>query len=169
MLHRESPGSHLHSIAIEDTHLVRTAGFDYDSVSRNVDGEKPADDMISMADASAAISILLGAICDSRKTNHPIKMARTGAKAEALLLLLDSNQSRFDSLADIARAADMTRAGLSKWLLKLKDEIGLFLSAGKSAGTRETFSRSQASAVAAGCHASDSRRAAASADNSILT
>jgi len=151
----------LHSVAIENHHLVRTTGLDYDRDFRNVDGEEPADTMISMSDASAAISILLGAICDTRKTDHPINMASVGAKAESLLFLLDPNQSRYESLSDIARTANMTRAGLSKWLLKLKDEVGCFLSAGKLSGSRQTYAKAQHAALAAGCHVSQRRRSRA--------
>jgi hypothetical protein len=161
MLHRDSAASHLHSVAFEDNHLVRTTGFDYESVSRNLDGEEPPERMISMADASAAISILLGAICDRRKTGHPVNLASVGARAESLLWILDNNQSRYDSLADIARTANMTRAGLSKWLLKLKDEVGLFLSAGKMGGSRQTYAKAQRAAIAAGCHSSNRRRSRA--------
>jgi hypothetical protein len=161
MLHRDSAASHLHSLAFEDHHLVRTTNFDWESVSRNLDGEETKEDMISIADASAAISILLGAICDSRKTHHPVNLASVGAKAESLRWILDSNQSRYKNLASIANEAGMSRAGLSKWLLKLKDEVGLFLSAGKLGGSRQTYARAQKAALAAGCHSSHRRRSRA--------
>jgi len=158
MLHRESHGSHLHSLAFEDGHLCRTTGFDYESIDRNIDDIEPAEDMISMADASAAVSIILGEICGHRKTAHAVNLAFVGAKAEALLFLLDSNQSRYKSLADIAREADCSRANLSKWLLRLKDEVNVLLSAGKSDGSREVFSKAQRAALSAGVHSSQRRQ-----------
>jgi hypothetical protein len=151
-------GDHIHPSAIIDGSLQRTIGFDYDEVDRNLSGVEPAEDMVSFSDASAAIAILLGAICDTRKTDHPINLVSVGAKAESLLFLLDPNQSRYESLSDIARAANMTRANLSKWLLKLKDEVGFFLSAGKRAFSRESYRSAQKAALAAGCHSSQRRR-----------
>ena len=152
-------GDHLHSVGIVDGHSAKTCDFNWEEVYRNVDGEEPPETMISMADASAAVSTLLGAICDMRRTNHAPNMASVGAKAESLLFLLDPNRSRYVSLADIAATANMTRAALSKWLRRLKDEIGLFLSAGKMEGSRQTYAKAQHAAVAAGCHASQRRRA----------
>lgn len=150
-------GGHLHSIAVEDEHLVRTTEFDWDEVSRIVDGEEPEERTITMADASAAVSILLGWICGTQK-DEPLSIASVGARAESLLLLLDSNQSRYKSLADIARAAGLSRASLSKSLLSLKDQSGLALTIGKLHGTRETYREVQRKCMTEGKHASFSRR-----------
>ncbi len=142
-------GDHLHTLAIEDEKLVRSQDFDWEELCRNVDGEEPEERTVSMSDASAAISIILGWICENR-SHHASNMASVGARAESLLLLLDSNQSRYESLAQIAEAAGLTRAALSKSLLSLKDQSGLALTIGKLGGTRAKYRAAQVEAIEKG-------------------
>jgi hypothetical protein len=157
--HPDALGDHVHPIHWdENAHQFEgVTDFDFDTVCRNVDGEETEERMISMSDASAAISILLGWICQSSK-HHQINMSGVGARAESLLLLLDPNQSKFKSLAEIASAANLTRAALSKSLLSLKDQSGLSISVGKLSGSRDTYRAVQNDLVAQGKHASEKRR-----------
>lgn len=157
MLHRDAPGDHLHETAYQNGSFERVEQFDWESIDRNIDGIEPEERTISMADASAAISILLGWICGTQK-DKPASIATVGAKAESLLLLLDSNQSKYRSLAQIAEAAGLTRAALSKSLLSLKDQSGLALTIGKLHGARETYRSVQNALVANGRHASEKTR-----------
>jgi biotin operon repressor len=150
-------GDHLHTLAVEDETLVRSQDFDFEEVYRNVDSEEPEETTISMADASAAISIILGWICQSAK-DEPASIKTVASKAESLLLLMDSNQSKYKSLADIARAAGLTRAALSKNLLSLKDQTGFRVIVGKLGGARDTFRSVQNALVANGRHASEKTR-----------
>ena len=155
--HRDSI-DHLHSYGRNDANkLEPSAGFDFEEVFRDLDGEEPAETTVSMADASAAISILLGWICGTMH-DKPLNITSVGAKAESLLLLLDSNQSKYESLADIAAAAGITRQTLSKSLLSLKDQTGLALSIGKLAGTRQTYRATQIKSLEAGTHSSTTRK-----------
>ena len=150
-------GDHLHDIAIEDESLVRSQDFPWEEVYRDLDNEEPPEQMISMADASSAVAIILGWICQSRR-DDPASIATVGAKAESLLLLLDPINSKYKSLADIAEAAGLTRALLSRSLLSLKDQSGLALTIGKLHGSRETYRNVQRGLVHSGRHASEKTR-----------
>jgi hypothetical protein len=130
---------------------------DFESIYRACDGEEPAETMVSFSDMSAALAIILGWLCKSQR-DEPAKINIVGAKAEMLLWWMDPTQSRYDSMSDISRAAGVTRALLSKYIVALRNELQLYMSAGKSQGSREVYSRAQHAAVAAGCHASQVQR-----------
>ena len=151
-------GGHVHETAFEDNQIVEVTDFDWASIDRSCDGIEPAEQTISLADASAAISIILGWICKGQYKSDPAPIASVASRAEALLLLLDPNQSRYETLADIARASGMTRAAISKSLLSLKDQSGLALTIGKLHGTRDTYREAQRKCVAEGTHSSFRRR-----------
>ncbi len=129
--------------------------FDFDEIDRNLGFSEPDDQTehdISMSDVGAAFSLILGWICASDT------LTGAGARAAALLTYLDPVNSRFESLADIARDAGLTRATLSKALLELRDQAGVNLSMGKLAGTRSTYSTAQREAVSKGTHCSATRK-----------
>jgi hypothetical protein len=129
----------------------------WEEIYYNVDGEELLETMVSFSDMSAALSIISGWLCQSQR-NEPAKINIVGAKAEMLLWWMCPTQSRYKSMADIARAAGVSRALLSKYIVALRNELKLSLSAGKSQGARETYRRAQHAAVAAGVHSSQVRR-----------
>jgi biotin operon repressor len=151
---------HLHSIGRgADGSFERTADFCYDEIDRNLGWAEDMPDTVTFSDMSAAFSMILGYLCqDNHCPNRPANLAHVGARAESLLFLLDSNQSRYKSLADIGRAAGLTRAAISKALIELKDQVGLMLSAGKGHFTRATYRQAQIEALEAGRHSSQVRK-----------
>jgi len=131
--------------------------FDWEQIDRNVDGIEPEERVISFADASAAIAILAGWMCQSCR-EEPAPIRTVAAKCEALLFWLDPNQSKYKSLSDIADACQITRAAVSKMLLGLKDQLGSAVSVGKGSHTRETYRQVQRNLAIEGKHASEKTR-----------
>ena len=168
MLHRDPAGDHLIDITYipgdegsgEPGRFERIADFSWEEVYRAVDGEEPAERMISFSDSSAAISVLIGWLCHSGR-DEPADIRTVAAKCEALLFWLDPNQSKYESLADIARVTGHTRAAISKQLLNLKDQLGSCVSVGKRSHTRATYRACQVEAIEKGTHASFKRRSKA--------
>jgi biotin operon repressor len=134
-----------------------TTGPDWEAIDFNCDNLLPEQETLSFSDGSAALALLVGWICQSAGPG-PANVITIASKAEAVLFWLDPIQSRYSSLADIARALGITRAAISKQLLDLKDQIGSCVSAGKMSGTRATYRAKQLELVASGKHASDTRR-----------
>jgi len=117
-----------------------------------------------MADASAALSIVIQWVC----SGHRASAAGIAGRALALLYFLDPVNSSFDSLEDIASHVGCTKQLLSKDLMSLRRQTGLAISGGKSLAARDNYSRAQHAAVAAGTHSKfirkDSQRKAEVAD-----
>jgi len=83
-----------------------------------------------------------------------------GAKVASLLCYLDPTNAPHGrtTLDTIAKQAGCTRALLSKRLLELRDQVGIHISMGKGARTRDRYRKAQEFAVAAGCHSSNTRK-----------
>jgi hypothetical protein len=71
-----------------------------------------------------------------------------------LLWLLRSEDSRFKSIAEIAKAGGLARATLSKALLNFRDAVDFHLGAGKLESSRESYRKAQLEAVENGTHGS---------------
>jgi hypothetical protein len=157
MLHIDF-GDHLHQVGIEDDHLVRVTGPDWESIDYNVDGLELEEDQVSFSDMSAALSLILGWACGKAgKHSQAPSVTSAGAKVHALLYLLDPVNARYPSLQAIADDAGMTKAAVSKSLAELRRQLGGILPMKKS-GSREVYQRAQAAAIAAGVHVSQHRK-----------
>jgi hypothetical protein len=77
-----------------------------------------------------------------------------GAKAAALATLLGCGNSPFRNLSQIARAAGISRATLSKAILDLRDSDGIRFAGGKMDSAREIYRQTQFELVRLGKHAS---------------
>jgi hypothetical protein len=157
-MHRaDEYGDHLHEVRWNnDTDQPEPVShFDLDAI-RFDDEPEPEDETITVADASSAILRCLYwcAGADGHDGTPQSRLLGVAARVEALLWLLNPNESRFANMTEIARAAGVTKACLSKSLLTFKDQIGLRLSGGKRHYARATHGRAQRAAVAAGCHSS---------------
>ena len=122
-----------------------------------LDGDQPGE-MIAFSDMVAAFCLILEWVTSCKRTKD---LMSAGAHAAALLYFLDPARSEFKSLADIASAAGMSRAALSKALLNLRDESGLrSWQCGKLHSSREVYSRVQIT-----IHASGARKCRCSAQS----
>jgi len=140
--------------ALENDRLVATTDFDFDEIDRSLGFESP-EKPVEFDDMTACFSLILGWMCKGHKTGA---IANAGWKAQALLWLLDPEQSQFESLSEIADVAGVTKQAVSKALVELRDECGFLVSAGKSQTARESYSKAQHAAVAAGCHSRNLRK-----------
>jgi hypothetical protein len=136
-LHREY-GDGIHPLAVnEEGHLEPFAEFDYASI----DGREPPVETVEYPDMLAAFCLILEWINSAEKHRD---LSGVGGRAAALLFFLRPTQSSFRSLEAIAVFAGVSRAGLSKALMKLRDETGLrswMLSS--PYGARETYRQAQ--------------------------
>jgi hypothetical protein len=151
-------GDHIHPSAIIEGRIQRTIGFDYDEVDRNL-GFEPKEEMLTWADASAAISLILSWATGRGDTSHhkEASIATTGARIHGLLYWLDPANARYGSLQEIADAAGLTRAAVSKALVNLREELGGILPM-KRSGSSDVYSRAQKAAIKVGVHSSASRK-----------
>jgi hypothetical protein len=149
-MHHYDNGDHIHDTSIEEGHLIRTCGFDYDEVERQLGNEPEQDSTVTMSDMSAAFSLVLEWILGADT------LAMCGARAAALGCYLNpTHNNRFGShLAAIADQAGCTRAALSKALITFRDSVGIHLSAGKLSGTRSTYREAQIKSLENGTHTS---------------
>ena len=146
-------GDGIHDLAFLDGRLVQTVDFDFDEVDRNMSGEEPEDEQVAWGDMVASFALLLQWMCGNRTPDVRIIAGR----ALSLLLWLQPDQCEYDSMAEIAKACECTRAALSASLLRLKDDTGCFLSVGKGFHARAKFSEAQHRAVSSGTHSSQTR------------
>jgi hypothetical protein len=156
----ERYSDHLHEIVYnnDSEKLERVGQFDFESVYYNVDGEGLKDDPVSFSDMSAAFSLILSWACGrTGKHEQAPSIIGAGWRVHALLYLLDNGNARYGSLQEIADAAGVTRAAVSKALADLRGELGGILPF-KRGYSSEVYSRAQHAAVAAGCHASQVRK-----------
>jgi hypothetical protein len=153
-LHEAS--DHIHdNLAVEDEHLVPSAGFDYQAVSRALGEEQEPDEQVDFTDAASAVKSIILWCC------APPTLTLVGARCAALLAWLDPIQAAThnrDSLTKIAAQADVTKAAVSKWLIELRDALGLQVGIGKSQMARAKYRDAQYKAFAAGKHSSFTRR-----------
>jgi hypothetical protein len=166
-------GDHLHGpVAVGSSgKLEPTTDFPYDAVDRSCFGIEASDEKVSFADLSASLSIILGWIGGrqySTQSNNDAYIRSVAARALGLLFLMDANNSRFESMADVARATGLTRAAISKMMLNLRDQLGVVLNfSGKRAGSREIFRQAQLSSLANGSHSSQTRKDIKQAESSL--
>jgi len=152
-------GDHLHEIAHADSgKLEPVTHFSYSEVDRRL-GFEDEEDMVSFSDASASVALILQWVCgrvDSGKRHVP-SIVSAGAKANALLWMIDPINARYKSLADIANAAGITRASASKSLLELRDQLGEIFPL-RSMWARDNCRKAQHAAHRAGVHSSQRKR-----------
>ena len=129
----------------DEGHLIQTTDFDFDAVDRGAFGVEPEEEsVVSFADMSAALSLIVGWICASPDLRH------CGSRAAALACLLDpihAPHGRSD-LTAIAKEAGVTKAATSKWLVDFRDQVGTSLTIGKRSSQRDVYRRAQNAAYA---------------------
>jgi hypothetical protein len=140
-LHSDSFSDHLHENVAWDTdnqEIAGTVGFDYDSIDRNAFNVEPDDErdaVVSFADMSAALSLIIQFAVASPNLKH------VGSRIAAIGVLLDPSNMPFNrrTLSDIARECGITRAAVSRWICDFRDQIGTSLTVGKrsSASTKD--------------------------------
>jgi hypothetical protein len=132
--------------------------FDFGEVDRLLGNHDP-EDSVSWSDMTAAFSLLLS-FCtgrtDSRRYREP-SIIGAGWRVHALVFWLDSGNARYSSLQEIAEAAGVTKAAVSKELADLRRELGEILPFKRSFAT-DSYRNAQIAAMAAGRHASQVKR-----------
>jgi len=139
---------HIHEIGTDENGVfVPVCHFDFNQLDRC--GEN--SDMVPIEAVTSGFNQLLGWMLSSRD------LVFVGARAAALLTLLDPVNSDYRNLNEIAIATGVSRASLSKSLLELKDRYGLGLSF-RGSRVRQNCSEAQKKTIAAGTHSSFSRK-----------
>src|SRR6516164_5321625 len=141
---------HIHDLGVEDESLVPSVGFDYQAVGDALGNTEPAES-IDFADAASAIKSILLWICS------PPDLKRVGARAAALLAWLDPTETAThdrESLTKIARQAGVTKQAISKYLIELRDSLGITVGIGKRHTARQAYRNAQYRALGKGRHAS---------------
>jgi hypothetical protein len=153
--HRDTAG-HLHDVRYNnDTErLEPVAGFDWESVCNNIDGESISEDRVEFADMVASFSLLLQWACKGAS------LANVGARVSSLLCLLDPVNAPHgrNTLVAIAKEAGCTKALLSRELMKLRDEVGIHLTLGKLGSARASYRKAQIESIEAGKHSCHVRK-----------
>ena len=134
----------LRSFGVEAGSLVPVTSFPFDLLEDDQAGEMS----IPLSQAASALSRILDWIGRSRDFNF------SGAKAAALAALLGCANSPYRNLSQIARAAGISRATLSKAVLDLRDSGKIRLAGGKMDSARQTYRETQLELVRLGKHAS---------------
>jgi hypothetical protein len=144
--HPDSLDNHIFKTAKDEGQLVPRVDFNYDAI----DGPK-AEKLFSMAEIAAGFSQILDWVENSGD------LASAGGKIHALRTYLDPVQAKFRSLAEIERAAGVSRAAVSDWLLELRDFYNLKANF-RGPFVRQHCREGQLSALAAGRHSSNRTR-----------
>jgi biotin operon repressor len=138
-----------------DHTFTPTTNFNHDDICFDDEPERE-EDAVTMGDASSALMRILYWLVGAGKNIKDIapqqRLAHVGARAEALLWLLNPTESQFESLTEIAQAAGITKQAVSKAVVTLREDIGLPISAGESWGTRDTFRKATNASIDAGVH-----------------
>jgi hypothetical protein len=138
-----------------EANATGVVNFDYDAIDE-LEPIAPEDATMTWADASSAISLILG-WCVGRD-RAPLQMI--GARVCCLLALLDPincSEGR-RTITDIARESGFTKQSLSKALGEFRRSVGIHLTIGKSATASESYRAAARRSIAAGTHSSDTRR-----------
>jgi biotin operon repressor len=106
---------------------VEYCDFDCDAI--DTDDTEPADDSVTLGDASSALMKILYWAADARGSTPQEQLAMVGARIQALLWLLNPGESRFQSLSDLARVAGCTKQSISKAVVRLREDTGFCISA----------------------------------------
>jgi hypothetical protein len=109
--------------------------------------DSPTESLVPMPVVVSAFCSILDWIESGRNFTD------AGARASALRVLLDPVQSRYRTLAQIARDAGVSRAIVSRWLLELRDTYDVQLGL-RSSATRLHCRQAQLASVKAGRHSS---------------
>jgi len=133
---------HLHPIATADGLLCAKIDFDFTAF------ESETETLIPISRVASALSVILHWLSQSKDFRF------SGAKVAALAALLDPVNSDYRNLSQVARAAGISRATLSKAILNLRDSNGIRFRMGKSETARYSYRQTQLGLVAAGRHAS---------------
>ena len=132
---------HIHPLGQDDFKAVPVVSFTYPD-----DGEAHSDDTVTVADATSALSQIIDWLCVPTTANM------CAARALSLQLWVRPTHSRFRSLLKIADSCDVSRAALSKALLRFRDEYAVKLTIGRLESSREIFRQAALASVAAGTH-----------------
>jgi hypothetical protein len=150
---RHSDGVHKTAWNRDSGRYENVTNFDYAAVDRNLTGELEDIDKseYSLANLGSAINVLLEWMTKGRN------LEIIAGRVLSLHWFLRPQNSDYDSISEIATACNCTRAGLSKALLELRDQLGFKPSAGKLHGARQTYSEAQNKSFKAGKHVSYKR------------
>jgi hypothetical protein len=153
-LRAESGEHEIHPFAFVEGHREAITQFDY----RSLDPDEP-EDMVSFSDLTACFSLVLQWACgQNRNRADQSHIIGAGIRVHALLFLLDPTHARYQSLADIARDAGVTRAAVCKAIIRLRKELGDIIPGLRSMQARENYRQAQRAAIAAGVHSSHRKR-----------
>jgi hypothetical protein len=125
--HRIVSGHPQEDVVFHSDGPTRAVDFDFESIYRNDEDEEQPEKTVSWSDLAASVSIILAWIQGKKKRSDVRSVA---ARALGLMYLLDQGGSHYNSLQEIADATGLTRAGVSAFLVKLRDEIGLTITGG---------------------------------------
>ena len=123
--------------------LSHHVDFDFDALESEI-----AETLVPISRVASALSVILHWLSQSKDFRF------SGAKVAALAALLDPVNSDYRNLSQVARAAGISRATLSKAILNLRDSNGIRFRMGKSDDARHSYRQTQLELVAAGRHAS---------------
>jgi hypothetical protein len=159
MLIQSAKSDGVHEIGHDQNGKVTSiAHFDYAEVDQLL-GNHELEDSVSWSDLTACFSLILSwctGRTDSRRHGEP-SIIGAGWRIHALVYLLDIGNARYSSLQEIAEAAGVTKAAVSKAIADLRWELGGILPFKRSRST-DSYRDAQLAAVAAGRHASQIKR-----------
>lgn len=153
-------GDHLHEYSFnhDSGKPEPSVNFDYGEVEARlgevgeIDAALDTDQSIGYADACAGWIMLLQFI------TSPDSLTTAGARAHLLQYWLDPSECRYQSLAELAKAAGCTKQNLSKALVDFRHYLKVHIGLGKLESTSATYAQSQHDSVAAGRHVSCQKR-----------
>jgi hypothetical protein len=121
--------------------------FNYDALD-----PAPNESVVPMGEATSAFVKVL----DWLASSHDFRFS--GARVHLLHTILDPVHARYRSMAEIARASDITRACLSKAYQQLRDSFNFRPTGGKLDSSRESYRQAAFAALRNGTHASNVRK-----------
>jgi len=98
-------------------------GPDWDELERAVSGMEPEEPMLSWADASCAIALLVGWMCGSDTHANKQPLLTAGIRVHLIQYWLDPTNSRYSSIEALADEAGLTRQAVSKILAGLRAQL----------------------------------------------
>jgi hypothetical protein len=144
---------HLHSFGNCAGSICPLVDFNYPTETST------AEPLIPLSSAASALSRIFEWV------GHSQDWRFAGAKIIALHVLLDPINGPYRNLSQVARAAGISRATLSKAILNLRDLNGIRFAGGKSQLARQTYRETQLMLVANGRHASQKSRKEKTGEN----
>jgi len=113
------------------------------------------DDSITWSEASSTLVKLLQFITDPGDD-----LAKCGARAHLVVMLLSPEQCRYKSLRELAEACGVTKQNLSKILMDYRRSLSLGLNLGKRAYSSDSYRAAALRSVDEGRHFTSSRKRA---------